>query len=676
MHNPKLALLGGLEIAGSAATCRPLTRKARGMLAYLALQSRHAQSREKLATVFWGGVPDSQARTNLRQALSSLRRALASVSGVNILAEGDQVILKLDGAALDVARFEDLVLQSSTESLEQALLLYRGDLLDGFSLNENAFEDWVAGERTRLRLLATAALEKLVAAYRREGDLGRCLQSAIRLLMLDPHREDMHREVMRIYASQGRMNSALKQYKHCRETLRRELGVSPEPETEALFQELRRHRELPDMISLTSRRPRNAPATALGEATSLSLTIGSLAPPKMPSVVILPFDASGGEVHFAHGVTENIITGLTRFRDLLVIAFPSSRRATDGLSEPDIIGSWLGVAYVVQGSARREGARVRITAQLIEAATNRGVWAEKYDRYLTDILTVQDEITDRIVTTLAGRIESESCRRSGQTPLSDWAAFDHLLQARECMRCSTPQSEATARGHLEAALTLDPRLTAAYAALALSHIHEYESPWAEDPETTIALAFKNAQAAVALDGTDSVARRALAYAAHYLGKHELARKEIESAIDLNPNDYNNLCVKAWIVNFGGYPEEALVCRKQSLRINPLSPDNCLLDIGVALYTMRQYRQSAEAFAQMSSWDSLRHACRAACHAQLGQQREAATAKRDALAAMRLEFSSGDPVEHWLAYAQRIFRFRKPDSWTHLLKGLRKAELIP
>jgi tetratricopeptide (TPR) repeat protein len=242
------------------------------------------------------------------------------------------------------------------------------------------------------------------------------------------------------------------------------------------------------------------------------------------------------------------------------------------------------------------------------------------------------------------------------------------------MRRSTKHDELAARSYLERAIELAPKHAASHAALALNYIHEYESPWSEDPQSAVDRAFESAQEAVALDQADSVAHRALAYAAHYRGELELARKEIDRAITLNPNDYSNLCVKAWILNFSGHPEAALVCRDKSLRINPFSPDNCLLDIGVAYYTMREYGHSAETFGEMSSWNLLRHACLAACQAQLGQGAEALATAARALEAARSEFAGegADAVGAWLAYVRRMFRFRKPDDWAHLLEGFRKA----
>ena len=236
-----LSLLGGFDFAGDA-EAPALTRKARAMVAYLALQSGQSQSRDKLAGLLWGGNGEPQARVNLRQVLSTIRRAMPSGNGGRFLSESDTITLKLDDLEVDVARFEELAAGGTPDRLEQAIALYRGDLLDGFNMKEESFEDWLRVERERLRGIAIAVLEKLVAHYSTVGMFAQCARAATRLLALEPLREDIHRTLMRAYASEGRFNLALKQYEVCRDALQRELGLQPEPETRKLYDDLRTRR--------------------------------------------------------------------------------------------------------------------------------------------------------------------------------------------------------------------------------------------------------------------------------------------------------------------------------------------------------------------------------------------------------------------------------------------------
>ena len=248
MTGPHLYLLGGFDFAGVGAAVPSFSRKARAMMAYLALQSGHSQSREKLATLLWGINSETQARMSLRQAVSAVRKAMQA-SGGRFLTDGDNIALHLDGLDFDVVRFETLAASSVPDDLEQALVVYRGDLLDGFGLKEELFEDWLRIERERLRAMAVTALDRLVAQYSATNDPASCVRAATRLLAMEPLREDAHRVLMRAYAAQGRINLALKQFEHCRDALQRELRLQPDLETRHLHEELRKRRMTPQAAS-------------------------------------------------------------------------------------------------------------------------------------------------------------------------------------------------------------------------------------------------------------------------------------------------------------------------------------------------------------------------------------------------------------------------------------------
>ncbi|SDA94524.1 DNA-binding transcriptional activator of the SARP family [Sinorhizobium sp. NFACC03] len=245
MRRPFLTLLGGFDCAGLAAGSPASTRKARALVAYLALQTGRSQSREKLATLLWGGVAEEQARANLRQTLSVLRRALGATGREWLVIKGDRVALDLRDADLDVWQFEVLAAGSATDDFEKAIALYAGELLEGFNLAEEPFEDWLRTERERLRLIAIAVLENLITRHIAGNEAGAFVPAATRLLSLDPLREDIHRALMRAYATKGQFNLALAQYQRCADTLRKQLGVQPEPETQALYQDLRARRAAP-----------------------------------------------------------------------------------------------------------------------------------------------------------------------------------------------------------------------------------------------------------------------------------------------------------------------------------------------------------------------------------------------------------------------------------------------
>jgi DNA-binding SARP family transcriptional activator/predicted ATPase len=261
----KVMLLGGFEARlASGGQPKLPTRKAQALLAYLAMYPGRRHARDKLAALLWGNKGESQARDGLRHALLALRRAVGMVDPSVVLIERQTVAVAPGRVDVDVATFEARVTEGTPGALEQAAEVYRGDLLLGFSLSEPLFEQWLMGERERLREMALASLARLLAYQTREGATERAIQTAVRLLGLDPLQEAAHRAMMRLYARQGRRGSALKQYQVCVAALRRELGTEPEAETKALYMDLLRSPgETPKAVSSAAdRRERRAPLAA------------------------------------------------------------------------------------------------------------------------------------------------------------------------------------------------------------------------------------------------------------------------------------------------------------------------------------------------------------------------------------------------------------------------------
>ncbi|MEE8189609.1 MAG: BTAD domain-containing putative transcriptional regulator [Kiloniellales bacterium] len=662
MAHLSLSLLGGFEIEGASAPGQRLPRKARGILAYLALNPRQKVSREKLATLFWGDSPEEQARTNLRQSLSTLRRYLACHEVEALVTEGDRVGLDLGAVDLDVARFEALCGEGTAEALAEAAGLYGSGFLDGFSLREEGFEAWARLERERLRGLAVDALSKLVRLNGDSHDLEGTMTAASRLLALDPLREDAHRALMRGYATQGRYGEALKQFELCRDGLARDLQVQPEEATRQLFRELRQQR------------------SSAGQAERQASYSEEASPaPDQPSIIVLPFENLSSDPeqdYFAAGITENIIMGLTRFQALFVIAFKTSFKVRDEGGAGDEIGRRLGVRYVVEGSVRKGGDRIRVTAQLVDAQTGQRMWAERYDRDLGDLFAVQDEITNIVVATMAGRIEDADRRRvQGKRP-EDMGIYDLVLRGRHCLNLYTQEGDMEARRHFEQALAREPDSATALAGLSVSYLHENWSGWAEAPGEALAKAFELARKAVALDEADSMARYAIANAYFYREEYELANLHIEKAVEINPNDYHTLCTKGWLMTFSGHLSEGIACSIAGKRLNPYAPDSCLMVIGIGEFMEKRYEAALTAFGEMRANDHFKLGCLAACYTLLGREREARAAAADLLEVLPDEFpgDSGQRIERWRQFWRRYFLFQNPQDREHFFSGLRQAGL--
>jgi DNA-binding SARP family transcriptional activator len=239
MGTLRLTLLGGFEARLSAGDAVHVpTKKAQALLAYLALRPGQSHRRDKLAALLWGERSDEHARDALRHALAALRKALPGGKPPSLVAEGQMLALNAAGVEVDAAAFERRVAEGTPQALQQAAELYRGDLLLGFTVSEPLFEEWLVAERERLRELALEALARLLAHQTKTGGTERAIQTAVRLLALDPLQEAVHRTLMRLYTRQGRRGSALKQYQVCVGVLQRELGAEPEAETRGLYQEL------------------------------------------------------------------------------------------------------------------------------------------------------------------------------------------------------------------------------------------------------------------------------------------------------------------------------------------------------------------------------------------------------------------------------------------------------
>src|SRR5262245_27738687 len=316
-----LRLLGGLDLQlGQGRVAIPAGRKVRALLACLALSPGKAWPRERLMALLWSDRSDEQARASLRQALAEMRRALGEPSPVRT--ENDAVSLDPALVAVDAVQFERL---AQAGKLDEAAALYRGPLLDGHGVRDGAFEDWILVERTRLHDLAVGVLDRFAASQ--SGDAA--IATAQRLLQLDPAREETHRLLMRLYASVGQRAQALRQYEHCREILQRDLQAKPDTETQRLHEQIQN--EVMPVLS--------------AKINAARLDSASPADTKA-SIAVLPFENLSGDPeqeYFADGMVEEIITALSRFRDLFVIARNSSFTYKGRTVDVKQVGRELGV---------------------------------------------------------------------------------------------------------------------------------------------------------------------------------------------------------------------------------------------------------------------------------------------------------------------------------------------
>src|SRR5262249_31962629 len=304
--------------------------------------------------------------------------------------------------------------------------------------------------------------------------------------------------------------------------------------------------------------------------------------PDKPSLAVLPFtnlSADPEQEYFSDGLTEDLITTLSKLAELFVIArhsvFTYKRKAVT----VEQVGRELGVRYVVEGSVRKAGKRVRITAQLIDATTGGHLWAERYDRELTDIFTLQDELTQKIVLALSVTLSPEEQARFRRAPTANLEAYEAYLRGVAYVGHMTPEANAQARQLFTRAIELDPQYAAAYAELGFASWLAWIWQWSPDPQT-LERAFDMAQRAVTLDASLAVAHRILSY--FYLWRdrqHEQAVAAAERALAFDPNDSSNYLMLAEVLNFAGRPEQALELLEQALRLNPHYPPVYAMELG-------------------------------------------------------------------------------------------------
>jgi adenylate cyclase len=256
-----------------------------------------------------------------------------------------------------------------------------------------------------------------------------------------------------------------------------------------------------------------------------------------PSVAVLPFDNLGdqtGETYFSDGITEDIITGLARFRSLTVIARNSSFAFRGKAVDLTEIGRRLGASYILEGSVRRAANRVRVTAQLIEAATGAHVWAERYDRDLDEVFAVQDELARSIVSTLVGRIQDARLQQSLRKPTSSLAAYDCVLRGVASFRGFGESANQKAYEMFERAVALDPQYAQAHAYLAMAYLALHGH--AAAPPEVLDTAFAIASRAIELDPQDSNGHRVVGLVWMYRRDFDSAEHHYRRALELSPDD--------------------------------------------------------------------------------------------------------------------------------------------
>jgi adenylate cyclase len=397
-------------------------------------------------------------------------------------------------------------------------------------------------------------------------------------------------------------------------------------------------------------------------------TAGSAA--AKPSIAILPFANISGDPEqefFADGLTEDIITELSRFRDLLVISRNSAFVHKGRPVKIQDVAREFHVQYVVEGSVRKVGNRVRVTVQLIDAEADRHIWAERYDRELEDIFAIQDEMTASIVATLPGRVEAATHDRANRKPTANMAAYECVLAGKVLHHRSTPTDNAEAQRLLDRALALDPEYAHAHAWKACVLGQTWVNGWCADRDAIWARVVAELETALALDDQDSDVHRILAAVSLAHSDHDKAAYHQERGLALNPNNDLILVQQGELLTWLGRPEDGIEWIRKAMRLNPHHPDRFWNHLGRACFVARRYAEAVEAFSRIGKPDHTHHAFRAAALAQMGDQ---TAAKAHTEEVLRRE--PGFTIESYMA----TLHYRRESDREHHHQALLKAALPP
>jgi adenylate cyclase len=432
----------------------------------------------------------------------------------------------------------------------------------------------------------------------------------------------------------------------------------------ALFEDLGEH-AVKNMI-----RPVRVYRASTGSGAAAALDPELLPTSDKPSIAVLPFTNMSGDPeqeYFADGITEDIITALSRWRTIPVIARNSSFVYKGQPVDIKKIGAELGVRYVLEGSVRKAGNRIRITAQLIEADTNHHIWAERYDRELEDIFALQDEIVQRIAAIIEPTIERTERQRSSIKPTNNLTAWDYCLQGYAQIYLYTKEATAQARVLFNRAIALDPQYARAHTGLSTTYSRDLRFRWCPDPNDWLRRLFESARRAITLDELDSQARTLLVRAYHVERNAPAAITEARRAVELNPNDalVCNIMGACYLCLEGARQQEGIPWFEKALELNPLDPQkhNYLSQLAVAQLCNAQHEtaidNAEEAIRAAPEFFEPRVAL-ASAYGYLGRTEEA------------------QQVVDGFDEAPQIFVEQEPrwsnETKEHVLAGLRKAGL--
>lgn len=553
----ELRLLGPLTLTAADGTRRPLPRKSRALLAYLATHRGRTVPRDHLGALLWSNGSTDRARQSLRQSLVAVRAALGAAADSALVVDGNGIALRTDAPiGIDVAVFDRLSASRDPAELEDADRLFRGEFLEGLDLDGEPFAEWLEMERERLRSRRLDTLQRLAEAQDGAGQSDAAIAIARRLVDADPLREEAHRLLMRLLAAAGRRGEALRQFASCVDILKSELGVEPDEETSRLGEAIR--------SGAASAQPARPVPTARADLPR--------PPPDAPSIIVLPFTSLGdgpAQDYFTDGIVEDLTVALGRERWLFVMAGGTAAVLRDEAGKARLAAAQIGIRYILHGSVRRDGDRVRVAARATEAATGRQLWSELIDDVVDNVFAIQRRLTISIAAAAAPAVRAFEITRAQRKPTESLTAYDLYLRALPRFRNSASDNAESLR-LLRRAIAIDPLYSTAYAMAARCYQFQWMFRWVGIDDPNLVEGVRLARLAVETGPDDSEALWMSGLVILFLGGEAATGAGlIARSLDLNPSSAHAWIARSLAHAFLGDGATALDAFEQGQRLNPL-----------------------------------------------------------------------------------------------------------
>ena len=410
------------------------------------------------------------------------------------------------------------------------------------------------------------------------------------------------------------------------------------------------------------------------ESTQFDVPTPPVAASDLPdrlSIAVLPFTNMSGDPeqeYFSDGISEDIITDLSKVSGLFVISRNSSFVYKGKSVNVQQVGRDLGVRYLLEGSVRKAGNKVRITSQLIDSNTNGHVWADRFDRDLEDIFAVQDEVTQKIVSALQVKLTQAERERLTHRDTDNLDAYDYLLRGKEYYLRFTREANQQARQLYENAVELDPNYATALAELARVCVQARNHGWTENLVEPLKQASAFAERAVELNDSLPQAHVVLGFINMWKQDHEAAITEVNQGLALDPNHAEGHMYQAIILGFAGQPEESMESVEKSIHLNPGSPFWYLFAQGNAYFSMERYPEAIAACIKAAIINPnfiFAHLLLLACYSNVGNQEECEAELKECLARM---------PDLSVSWAQEVMPYKDRDVLTRFINNLQQAGL--